>query len=156
MAASRRCGNRGKTVSVVLADFTIRVKYEVPRDVRVIVYDSPKGLRIAATRYDNRTKSQKRKSRGEYSRTLGVCHRFEFLGDKGESLPLCAIVRLAEPNLGVGIVSHEMAHAALWVYELAEDKPLVCDNDEPFAWILGELVRQSVTQLYERGIYQEA
>lgn len=141
---------------MVLADFTIRVKYELPRDIRVIVYDSPKGLRIAATRYDNRTKRQNQQQRGNYSRTLGVCHRFELLGDTGESLPLCAIVRLAEPNLGMGIVSHEMAHAALWVYELAEDKPLVCDNDEPFAWVLGELVRQTVNKMTEAGIYEES
>jgi hypothetical protein len=39
---------------------------------------------------------------------------------------------------------------------LSEDKPLVCDNDERFAWVLGELVRQTVTQLYERGVYDPA
>lgn len=137
---------------MILADFTIRVKYEVPRAVQVIVYDSIKGFRIAATRHDNTLKSKKRKGRGTYSNALGVCHRFELLYD-GNSLPLCAIVRLAEPNLGVGIVSHELAHAALWVYELSEDKPLVCDNDEPFAWVLGELVRQTVNKLNEHGIY---
>ena len=139
---------------MVLANFNIRVHYEQPRDVNVVVYDNVQGLRIAATRYDNRHKSRKRRSRGAYSRTLGVCHRFELLGDKGESLPLCAIVRLAEPNLGVGIVSHEMAHAALWVYELAENKPLVCDSDEPFAWVLGELVRQAINKMTEHGIYE--
>jgi hypothetical protein len=140
---------------MVLADFTIRVKYDQPRDVRVIVYDSIKGFRIAATRYDNTSKSKTRKGRGMNSNTLAICHRFELLDD-GKSLPLCSIVRLAEPNLGVGIVSHELAHAALWVYELSEDKPLVCDNDERFAWVLGELVRQTVTQLYERGVYDPA
>lgn len=141
---------------MILANFAIRVKYEVPREVRVIVYDSIKGLRIAATRYDNTSKSKTRKGRGTYSNALGVCHRFEWLNDKDESYPLCAIVRLAEPNLGVGIVSHELAHAALWVYELSEDKPLVCDNDEPFAWVLGELVRQTVNKLNEHGVYDTA
>lgn len=135
---------------MILVDFTIRVRYDSPRDVRVIVYDSVKGLRIGATRHDNRSSS---KRRGTYANTLGVCHRFELLDDKDESCPLCAIVRLAEPNLGIGIVSHELAHAALWVYELAEDKPLICDNDEPFAWILGELVRQTVNKMNEHGIY---
>ena len=139
---------------MVLANFTIRVHYEVPRDVQVIVYDNVKGLRMAATRYDNRTKRTGKRQRGSYERTLGVCHRFELLGDKGQSMPLCAIVRLAEPNLGMGIVSHEMAHAALWVHELAEDKPLVCDDDEQFAWVLGELVRQTVNKMTEHGIYE--
>lgn len=139
---------------MVLADFTIRVKYEVPRDVRVIVYDSVKGLRIAATRFDNLSKAKKGKTRGGYAQTLGICHRFELQDKDGASKPLCSIVRLAEPNLGVGIVSHEMAHAALWVYELAEEKPLVCNNDEPFAWVLGELVRQSINQMTAHGIYE--
>lgn len=141
---------------MILADFTITVELETPRSVRVVVYETVKGLRSAATRYENRTRSTRRKKQRLYVDTLGVCHRFELLGKTGESLAPCGIVRLAEPHLGVGMVSHELAHAALWIHELRDDvpRPLVCDNDEPFVWVLGELVRQTINALYARGVYE--
>jgi hypothetical protein len=55
---------------MVLADFSITVEFEVPREVRVVVYDSEKGLRIAASRFDNITKSRRRKQRGQFRDTL--------------------------------------------------------------------------------------
>jgi hypothetical protein len=146
---------------MVLADFTITIESDPRRAVQVIVYDSVKRLRIAASRYDNRTRSRRRRLRGDYAHTLGVCHRFEMVemvGDHAEQHPLCAIVRLAEPNLGVGIVSHELAHAAVWMRELTEgdDAPrLTASNDEPFCWLLGELVRQAINGMTERGVYDQ-
>jgi hypothetical protein len=141
---------------MVLADFSITVEFEVPREVRVVVYDSEKGLRIAASRFDNITKSRRRKQRGQFRDTLGICHRFEHYDRDGALQPLCAIVRLAEPNLGVGIISHELAHAAVWMWELANERTqLTCENDEQFAWVLGELVRQTINHMTERGIFKE-
>jgi hypothetical protein len=141
---------------VVLADFEINVELEPPRSVRVVVYDSHKGLRIAATRYDNLGTRKSRRRRGKFSETLGICHRFEWQNDAGETRPLCAIVRLAKPDLGVGIVSHELAHAAVWIRELNGDlDPLTTHNDEPFAWLLGELVRQAINAMNERGVFDE-
>lgn len=137
-----------------LADFTIALNTEPERAVRVVVYRTVGALRAAAARHDNRTK--RRKLRGSYKDTLGVCHRFEWEDQDGNTIPLCAIVRLAEPNLGVGIVSHEMAHAAVWINELdteGNQAPLAADNDEPFCWLLGELVRQAVNGMTERGVY---
>jgi hypothetical protein len=103
-------------------------------------------LRAAATRYD-----KARIKAFDHSETLGICHRFETIDE-----PLCAIVRLAPPNIGAGIVSHEMAHAAVWIHELEgqSDTSLNSDNDERFCWILGELVRHTVTKLYEHGVYR--
>lgn len=139
-----------------LADFTINVEFETEpsRAVRVVVYDNVKSLRSAATRYDNRTRSRRRKQRGLHPHTLGICHRFEDRDKHGVTKPLCAIVRLAEPNLGVGIISHELAHATVWIRELnAGEAPLTADNDEPFAWLLGDLVRQTVNAMNERGVF---
>jgi hypothetical protein len=139
---------------MILADFTIAVEFETPREVRVIVYDSVKGLRIAASRYDNTTRSRRRRQRGAFGDTLGVCHRFEYQDPDGATKPLCAIVRLAEPHLGVGIISHELGHAAVWMRELAEgETPLTCADDEQFCWVLGELVRQTINSMNERGVY---
>lgn len=144
---------------MVLADFTVAVDAPQPREVRVVVYDSVKGLRIAASRYDNRNRPRRHRLRGNYAHTLGVCHRFEWRNaETDESRPLCAIVRLAEPNLGVGIVSHEIAHAAVWIRELSqgpEPTPLTCENDEEFCWLLGELVRQAINGMNAAGVYDE-
>lgn len=140
---------------MVLADFTITVEFETtPREVRVVVYDDPKGLRIAATKYENLGVRKQRRRRGRYADTLGICHRFERIARDGSPHPECAIVRLAKPNLGAGILSHELAHAAVWMRELNQDtEPLTCANDETFAWVLGELVRQTTVMLYEKGVY---
>lgn len=140
---------------MILADFQIDVEFEVPRSVRVIVYDSLKGLRIGATRYENHSKTKRRRKHGLFSGTLGICHRFEWLDKEGKSKPECAIVRLAYPNLGVGIISHEMLHAAVWMRELnGESDELTTANDEPICWVLGELVRQTINTMNERGVYE--
>lgn len=142
---------------MILADFTITVEFEVPRAVRVVVYDSLKGLRVAASRYDNATRSRRRRRRGGYVDTLGLCQRFEWYDAAGKLDPVCAIVRLAEPHLGVGMISHELAHAAVWMRELIDgDEPLTCANDERFCWVLGELVRQTVNVMNDRGVYDRA
>lgn len=71
--------------------------------------------------------------------------------------PLVAIVRLAPPYIGAGLVAHEMAHAAVWMWEIQNKfrrkPPLMCSNDEWFCWILGELVRCTTTALHEQGVY---
>lgn len=144
-----------------LADFTISIEYGVPRQVRVIVYDNVKGLRQAATRYDNVTRSRRKQQRSTFKDTVGICHRFEdrIFDDQSKeekSSPLCAIVRLAKPHVGVGVVSHELAHAAVWLRELTNSvELLVCQNDEEFCWILGELVRQTINAMNEYGIFDD-
>jgi hypothetical protein len=140
---------------VILADFVIGVEYEVPREVRVIVYDNLKGLRSAATQYDNVTRSKRRRKHGQYAETLGICHRFEWMDPKtDESKPLCAIVRLAKPHIGAGIVCHELTHAAVWIRQLNEgEAPLLSDHDEPFVWLVGQLMSLAVDAMYERGVY---
>lgn len=140
---------------MVLADFTILIESDIPRDVRVVVYDHVKCLRIAAARHENRTKSRRSKRRGLFSDTLGICHRFTNFDRDGKLKPQCAIVRLAWPNLGVGIISHEMTHAAVWIRELDEGEVLLtCKNDELLAWIVGELVRQAINGMNDRGVFE--
>lgn len=135
----------------MLADFTITVhEARKPLAVQVKVYDNVAALRSASTKHANRWKSQKKKRKGEFSDTLGICHRFHTDGD-----PLCAIVRLAPPNIGAGMVAHELAHAAVWLWEIQNkfEVPLLCQDDEWFCWVLGELVRQATIQLYENKVY---
>lgn len=132
----------------MLADFTITVhEARKPLTVQVKVHKSTAALRGAATKYNKRTGNRE----ADYSDTLGVCHRFHMMND-----PLCAIVRLAPPHIGAGIVAHEMCHAAVWMWEIHHtfDRkvPLTCANDEWFCWVLGELVRQTTIQL-EKHVY---
>lgn len=135
----------------MLADFTITLhQAERPLAVQVKVYENVGALRGACTKYAKKT-GMKKKADLEFSGTLGICHRFY-----SEDDPLCAIVRLAAPNLGSGIISHELVHAAVMMWEIhnkGEHIPLTDANDEWFAWVLGELVRQTVNKLYEKGIY---
>lgn len=134
----------------MLADFTITVhEARKPLAVQVKIHNSVESLRAAATRYARRDDSLKEAS---YADTLGVCHRFHMAND-----PLCAIVRLAPPHIGAGIVAHEMCHAAVWMWEIHNtfDRklPLTCSNDEWFCWVLGELVHQTTVKLLDKNIY---
>lgn len=136
----------------MLADFTITIHGE-RKDcaVRVIVYDKISALRSAASQYDNVLRSPKKKKYGEFHNTCGICHRFHMMND-----PLVALVRLAPPYLGAGIVTHELAHAAVWIRQIEEQfkaPPLDCENDERFCWVLGELVQHTVDKLASKGIY---
>lgn len=141
---------------MILADFEITVWLEPPRAVRVVVYDSLKGLRVAASRYDNRTLSRRRRQRGAFAETAGICHRFENYHADGTLDPVCAIVRLARPHVGVGVLSHELAHAAVWIHELTEpDVALACANDEEFCWVLGELVSRAANVMIGLGVYDD-
>lgn len=131
----------------MLADFIIQIHSEPPREVRVVVHKDLRAMRSAATQYDRRSG----RPNTSHKDTLGVCHRFVSENAvTGQKQPLVAIVRLAPPNMGAGLVAHEMAHAAVWLWELAQgDRKLDCGNDEPFCWILGELVRQTTIKLLE-------
>lgn len=136
----------------MLADFTITVhEARKPLAVQVKVYKNTAALRGAATQYSNNWPVLKKKTYGEFSDTLGICHRRHMAGD-----PVCAVVRLAPPHIGAGIVAHEMCHAAVHMWEIHhmfKDAPITCDNDEWFCWVLGELVRQTTIKLFEKGIY---
>src|SRR3954447_7256686 len=134
----------------MIADFIVTIhKARKPMAVRIAIHDHVGALRSAATKHSQRWQL---KEEEDFSETLGICHRFHKAND-----PLCAIVRLAPPNLGVGIVSHELAHAAVWLWDIQhefnEKSKLDCGNDEWFCWVLGELMSTTVDQMYQRKVY---
>lgn len=143
-----------------LADFIVRIDHPddgPPADVRVIVYKSVAALRGAATRHESVTMSKRRRARGEHRNlfpdTLGICHRFQWVRRDGTTDPQCALVRLAVPHIGVGIISHEMAHAAFAVLDREGVAIVTMDDDERFCWVLGDLVRQTINGMNDRGVY---
>jgi len=133
----------------MLADFIVTIhNARKPLAVQIKVHENVKTLRKAGTRH---ARKMGLGSDADFSSTLGLCHRFHTKGQ-----PLCSIVRLAPPHLGVGIISHELAHVAVWMREIEnkfEEKPLSCSDDEWFCWVLGELVGVTVNKLYEYGLY---
>lgn len=133
----------------LLADFTINIhEARKPLTVQVKIHDSVAALRMASKKHAIARDDKD----DDFSETLGICHRFHMMND-----PLVALVRLAPPHIGAGMVAHEMGHAAVWLWEIqnkfSRKEPLHCANDEWFCWVLGELVRQTTIQLIERKIY---
>lgn len=137
----------------MIADFTVYI-HDVDGDlgVRIKVHESLRALHSAVTHSDNRIRSPKKKKYNEHKDTLAICQRFHM-----QNSTTYAIVRLAPPHIGAGIVAHELAHAAVWLWEIKhkfEEVPIRCDNDEWFCWILGELVRRTTDQMYKNNVYE--
>lgn len=137
-----------------MADFTITVhEGRKPMAVRVVVHENLAAMRKAAQMHYNNWQDPRRKSeQPDLEQILGVCHRFHMADD-----PVFAVVRLATPHLGAGIVAHELFHAVthLWAVQTKwdEKQPLTPENDEWAAWVLGELVRCTHNKLWEHGLY---
>lgn len=133
----------------MLADFIVTINHaRKPLAMRVKVHESTAALRMASAQYIRRMGLGED---ADFSDTVGICHRFHMAND-----PVCALVRLAPPHIGVGVVSHEIAHAAVWMREIQlefKPEPFISDDDEWFCWVLGELMAFTVTKLYEHGIY---
>lgn len=138
----------------MLADFTITVhEGRKPMAVRVVVHEGLAEMRKAAYMHYNTWQDPRRKSEQlDLDEILGVCHRFHMADD-----PVFAVVRLATPHLGAGIVTHELFHAVMHLWEIEnkwdEKIRLTCENDEWCAWVLGELVRCTHNKLWELGLY---
>jgi hypothetical protein len=134
----------------MLANFIVTINAaRKPLAVEVKVHNSTAALRMACTQYCQRTGA---KEDADFSDTVGICHRFHMADD-----PVCALVRLAPPHIGIGVVSHELAHVAVWMREIElefKPEPFLSDDDEWFCWILGELVSFTVAKLYENGVYK--
>lgn len=139
----------------MLADFVVNIPAAEDGgrnwQVQVKVHDSTESLQRACRAYHKRIGYPH--CTDGFEDVLGICHRFY-----SDSSPLVALVRVAPPNLGIGIISHELVHAAVSIWEAEhdfKDAPIDSTNDERFAWVLGELVRVTVIKCYEHGIYYD-
>jgi len=95
-----------------------------------------------------------------------ACHSFDRIvvraGKKDRKLPHIGEIHLHLDAIGIGVLSHEMAHGAYcWLRRKLRTEgvrffgKVIYDMtvEEKYAWVLGNLVRQSVVRLYELGIY---
>lgn len=137
------------------AEFTITIHDEdKPLAVHVMVHESLRSMRSACTLSDRKFRKTKDLNRkNQFKDTMAICQRFNVQAFQ----PVYCVVRFVPEHMGAGIVAHEMAHAAVWLWAIKnkfdENVPLRCDNDEWFAWVLGELVRQTTVKFFEKGLY---
>jgi hypothetical protein len=138
-----------------LIEFTISVTpVKLRRAIKVFVYDDITDLRVAADYHNKKMGSTDQ----DNSKAFGITHRFiwESFDDDGKVTdvkPRVSIIRLHKDYLSAQVISHEAAHAALWIHELefGENRlnTLDIDNEEVFCHTLDEIVDQLVHKLYK-------
>lgn len=113
----------------------VEFSFEVPDDrltVHVLVYPTLKALNEATACSDPIGAEVER-----------------YTHERGDDVWFTATMRFCRPRLGVSVIAHEAAHIAVLVHE--SDRPLRCDNDEPFALTVGEVARHVTLGLRDTG-----
>lgn len=83
----------------------------------------------------------------------GLCYRWHIENKplKGQTF---AHIHLVKDKLGIGLVTHEVVHAATQIYRLEHKMTELLDDDEPFAYCVGDLVSKLYNQLYKRNLIE--
>lgn len=124
--------------------------------MRVIVYDDLDDLRDAAQRFTDQAP-------GYFADAFGVTQSYRpWLEDPPDSTdgPAAGIVRYWRGALGTSVLVHEVTHIACAIYR-RDHRPEHgtvdegMDNEEILAYLVGNLSRSIVNQLYKRGYYEE-
>lgn len=132
------------------------------RFVRVSVYETAEELRAAADRYNKRIGAY---TPGEFDHAHGVTHSFWSVlidgdGKEVRTGPSAAHIRLYRGALGMAVVTHEVAHAALAIYRqdcFGEQGSVHGDmeQEEVACYLIGELAARVVSGLYRYGFYED-
>jgi hypothetical protein len=133
-----------------LTAFTVRLSTE-SGSVRIFVWRTLADLRSHARNETSMTHT---------GRIYGYCHAYDHFYKSGRRAPDFAEVHLAAKCLGVAVLSHELAHAALaWARRTKIDSlsadtenPAVSDAEERFCYVLGDLMALVVQKLYDLNI----
>ena len=112
--------------------------------VRVCVYDTPKQMQAAATRYNGNDVSE-------------AAALTQALVDQ-DSRAGAVTVRLSRERLGTTVVAHEMHHAATALYgahvgDRISRRAHLNHHNEPFAYLFSDLMGGLVQRLYALGYY---
>lgn len=124
------------------------------KTVRVWIYDTVGELRAAANRFHP--------SPDGFEDAEGVCQTYvtELINGSGQILdrhePI--IVRLHRDALGVGVVTHELNHAATHIYGSTLDPDTLAVDvlhvaNETLAHLQSDLTRSLIRQLWAHGYY---
>lgn len=121
------------------------------KSIEIVVYRTIKDMRKAAARYSGAS---------DMSQTLAICHSFTHMKygkDGSESIkPDSAIIRMNIRHCGIGILTHEITHAAVSIAETHRgvDNMPVNGDDEDIAWIMGDFVRLAVLEMYAHKVWK--
>lgn len=143
----------------LLKSFRVSTRHSGSRRfVRVSVYSDVDSMRAAALRHSRREGWIKD---DEYSGAHGVTHIHDvrFYGPGGEETrsPVAAHIRVYDGALGTGVVTHEIAHAALAIFnqDCLEDGAVHegMEREEILCYLIGDLSSRIVNKIYEFGFY---
>lgn len=128
------------------------------RIVRVSVYPDAPSMRRAARRYNEPWMDEA----PQFTGALAVTHAVDIrhIGADGSEVrsPVAAHIRLCEEAIGTGVVTHEVTHAALAIYnqDCLEGQGPVHDDlpqEEILCYLVGDLAARIVNKMYELGYY---
>src|SRR5690606_15381779 len=132
------------------------------RFVRVTVYDEVEDMRVAASLDTKRTGTYRE---GHFDDAHGVTHSFRGIriDSSGRGVgrgPTAANIRLHRRALGTSVVTHEVCHAAITIYEQDCEREQgsihdEMDAEEVLCYLVGDLAARIVSRLYVYGYYDE-
>ena len=121
------------------------------KSIEIIVYNKKKQLRKAAAEYSGENMNG----------VLAICHPYTHYAWskkhkrlKNRPEPDSAIIRLCEKHCGIGVLTHEIAHAVVHIATAHRETPNEPGDDEDFAWLMGDFVRLAVLELRNHGVWQ--
>lgn len=143
----------------LLRSFRVSTRHSGSRRfVRVSVYSDAVSLRAAALRHSKREGWIRE---DEYDSAHGVTHTHDvrhFAKDGSETRsPLAAHIRVYDGALGTGVMTHEVLHAAIAIYnqDCLEDGAVHegMEREEILCYLVGDLAARIVNKIYEFGFY---
>lgn len=128
------------------------------RFVRVSIYSNAGSMRAAALKHSQREGYIRV---DEYAAAHGITHTYDVrtIGVDGSEArsPTAAHIRMYDGALGTSVVTHEVVHAAVSIYnqDCLDDGPVHegMDREEILAYLVGDLAARIVNKIYEFGYY---
>lgn len=142
--------------------FTISTRHTGRRRrITIKVYDDLGDLRQAAEHWHRQIGDDQT---GQYDNASAVTHTYEsiLIGTSGEEErgEAAGIMRLWRERIGSSVISHESVHAASGIYRQDHEPdhgPVHADidNEEVFAYLVGDITARIVGRLYHYGFYED-
>lgn len=123
---------------------------KTPNRLVVVVYDNLKDVRKWG-RWNNGSPY------GED--TFGVTNKQSLYSKDDELLKVEAFIRLDKTHCPTGLVAHEVAHAAVYLFtqdgnRLHKDSPI--SKEEKFCYLYGDLFHEVTKKMYKLGVWEQA
>lgn len=138
-------------MSAVVERFTVSSRATGRRRTAVVfIYDTAEQMRTAATAFNG----------NPHSDSEAVTQAWDARPGHGDSLPAAmTLIRLHRGRINTEIVAHEVTHAAMAMYRVDQVLPFsrarvhFHNANEPFAYLLGELLARACNEIHRRGAW---